>query len=94
MSRLKGTWTIFTKSGRRVDENEQVDEDYDGDDEEDDEFEIEFKQWTTTDRTELVHNALPADEFIEELCEKLDKITSHSYIAKSQLKYLNLHVMV
>ena len=88
MSRLKGTWTIFTKSGRRVDENEQVDEDYDGDDEEDDEFEIEFKQWTTTDRTELVHNALPADEFIEELCEKLDKITSHSYIAKSQAKYL------
>ena len=88
MSRLKGTWTIFTKSGRRVDENEQVDEDYDGDDEEDDEFEIEFKQWTTTDRTELVHNALPADEFIKELREKLDKITSHSYIAKSQAKYL------
>ena len=66
------------------DENEQWDEDNDGDVEEDDEFEVEFKQWTTTDRTELVHNPLPADELIEELCEKLDKITSHSYIAKSQ----------
>ena len=70
------------------DENEQGDEDNYGDDKEDDEFEIEFKQWTTTDRTELVHNALPTDEFIEELCEKLDKITSHSYIAKLQVKYL------
>ena len=83
MSRLKGTWTIFTKSDRRDEEkwgkwyeNEQGDEDNDGDDEEDDEFEIEFKQWTTTDRTELVHNVLP--EFIEQLCGKLDKITSHS----------------
>ena len=46
-------------------ENEQGVEDNDGDDEEDDDFEIEFKQWTTTDRTKLVHNALPADEFIE-----------------------------
>ena len=70
------------------DENEQGDEDNNGDDKEDDEFEIEFKQWTTTDRTELVHNALLVDEFIKELCEKLDKITSHSYIAKSQAKYL------
>ena len=70
------------------DENEQRDEDNNGDDDGGGEFEIEFKQWTTTDRTELVHNALPADEFIEELCEKLDKITSHFYIAKSQAKYL------
>ena len=92
MSRRKGTLTIFAKSGRRVeesdDENEQGDEVNDGDKREDDEFEIEFKQWTTTDRTELVHNAVPADEFIEQLCEMLDKITSHSYIAKSQAKYL------
>ena len=76
------------KDDKSDDENEQGDEDNDGDDEKDDEFETEFKQWTTTDRTELVHNALPADEFIKELCEKLDKITSYSYIAKSQAKYL------
>ena len=82
MSRLKGIWTIFTKLDRTDeesdDENEQGDEDNDGDDKEDEEFEIKFKQWTTTDITELVHNALPADEFIKELWEKLDKITSHS----------------
>ena len=31
---------------------------------------------------------LPLSEFIELLCEKLDKITSHSFIAKSQSNYL------
>ena len=28
------------------------------------------------------------EEFIEVLCEKLDAITAHSYIAKSQANYL------
>ena len=29
------------------------------------------------------------DEFIERLCEQLDEITSHSFIARSQSQYLN-----
>ena len=53
-----------------------------------DNFEIDFKQWKTTDRTELISRKLPVDEFINLLCEKLDKITAHSFIARVQLQYL------
>ena len=53
-----------------------------------DEEMIDFKQWTTTDRTDLVTMRLPLSDFIELLSEKLDKITSHSFIAKSQSSYL------
>ena len=57
-------------------------------DEDEEERTIDFKQWTTTDRTDLLTMKLPLNEFIELLCEKLDKITPHSFIAKSQSKYL------
>ena len=40
------------------------------------------------DRTDLLTVKLSSNEFIELLCEKLNKITSHSFIAKSQAKYL------
>ena len=60
------------------------------DDREDDaeKTEIEFKQWTMTDRTELTSMILPQNEFINPLVEKLDNITTHSFIAKSQASYL------
>ena len=60
------------------------------DDREDDaeKTEIEFKQWTMTDRTELTSMILPQNEFINLLVEKLDNITTHSFIAKSQASYL------
>ena len=58
------------------------------DNDEDDDAFVEFKQWTTTDRTDLQTLRLPVDEFIELLCEKLDKITTHSFIAKAQSSYL------
>ena len=51
--------------------------------------EITFMQWTTSDRAELISCTLPLDEFIEQLCEQLDEITSHSFIARSQSQYLN-----
>ena len=41
------------------------------------------------DRAELISCTLPLDEFIEQLCEQLDEITSHSFIARSQSQYLN-----
>ena len=53
-----------------------------------DDFEIDFKQWTTTDCTELIFRKLPVDEFINFLREKLDKITAHSFIAGAQSQYL------
>ena len=53
-----------------------------------DQDEIKFKKWTTTDSTELVNRSEKASEFIELLVSKLDKITTHSYIAKSQASFL------
>ena len=59
------------------------------DDREDDaeETEIEFKEWTMTDWTELTL-ILPENEWIDRLVEKLDNITTHSFIARSQASYL------
>ena len=53
------------------------------DDREDDteETEIKFKQWTMTDWTELTSVILPENERINLLVEKLDYITTHSFIA-------------
>jgi len=50
--------------------------------------EIKFKQWQSTDRTTLNSLTLPKDEFIELATSKLDKLTAHSFIAKSQAQYL------
>ena len=44
---------------------------------------VTFQQWTTSDRAELISCTLPLDEFIEQLCEQLDQITSHSFTARS-----------
>ena len=52
------------------------------------ETEIKFKQWTTTDRAELVSQSSTVKDFIALLCVKLDNITSYSYIARSQAAYL------
>ena len=49
---------------------------------------ITFKQWTKTDRTELVTRSESLIDFIDLLIKKLDALTSQSYIAKAQAKYL------
>ena len=49
---------------------------------------IQFQQWTTVDRAELVSQSLPVSDFVNLLAEKLNNLTSHSYIAKSQMQYL------
>ena len=50
--------------------------------------EVKFRQWQSTDRTTLDTLTLPTDEFIELVGSKLDKLTTHSFIAKSQAQYL------
>ena len=50
---------------------------------------IEFMQWTSTDRAELLMFKLPISEFISTLTQKLDKLTAHSFTAKAQAKFLN-----
>ena len=46
---------------------------------------IQFQQWQSTDRTQIISLSLPLTEFIQLLAEKLDLFTAHSYIAKAQL---------
>ena len=57
---------------------------------EDEEEEIvTFKQWVSTDRADLITQTMPLSEFITTLSCQLDSITCHSYIAKSQARYLS-----
>ena len=41
-----------------------------------------------TDRTELTSVIIPQNEFINLLVEKMNNITTHSFVAKSQASYL------
>ena len=50
--------------------------------------EIEFKQWTTTDRSTLQTIAQSTDEFIESFLDKLETLRRHDFIAKQQSRYL------
>lgn len=68
--------------------NALVDKLYDILGEFEDDDEIEFDQWTTTDRSNLTHNKEPVFEYIELVCRKLEKLAPHSYLAKSQALYL------
>ena len=53
----------------------------------DEEDRIEYKQWISTDRTQMITCTANVDEFIDELTTKLEKLVPHSYIAKCQSKY-------
>ena len=61
-----------------------LDDNNDADDAE--ETEIEFKQWTMTDQTELKSIILPQNEFINLLVEKLDN--NMLFYCRSQASYL------
>ena len=56
--------------------------------EEEEDYEITLCQWTSTDRAELIKQSAPVLEFVDLVAEKLDKITVHSFIARTQGKYL------
>ena len=70
-------------------EGERLKADHDGQVDDYDDVEITYQQWTTSGRAELISCTLPLDEFIEQLYEQLDEITSHAFIAKLQSQYLN-----
>ena len=48
---------------------------------------VTFKQWTAVDRSTLVTLTLPSDEFVDALCEKLETLKTHSFIATQQSKF-------
>ena len=57
--------------------------------EESDVDEVEFKQWTSTDRSKLETMVEPLEDFVESFLEKLENLKRHDFIAKQQSQYLN-----
>jgi len=55
---------------------------------EDDCEEINFEQWVSVNRTELITQSLLVSEYIQLLLSKLTALTPHHYIAHSQSSYL------
>ena len=52
------------------------------------EKDITYSQWDSTNRTTLRTQTTPVDEFIELLVFHIDNLSKHSFIAKSQPRYL------
>ena len=46
--------------------------------------EVTYKQWVSTDRTQLVTITESKEDFIENLSTQVFKLTRHSYTAKCQ----------
>ena len=49
--------------------------------------EIQYKQWISTDRTNLETLTKPTDEFVDFFCGKLKLLRRHDFIAKQQSTY-------
>ena len=45
---------------------------------------VTYKQWVSVDRSNLETFSMPADEFVEAFCVKLQLLRPHSFIAKEQ----------
>ena len=54
------------------------------------EDEIDFQKWESTNRTTIVNKVMEKFEFVEFLAKKIDLLTAHLYIAKSQARYLSV----
>lgn len=52
-------------------------------------YEVKFSSWTGTDRSTLETLTLGANDFIEELCNKLHILKPHSFIAKQQSQFIS-----
>ena len=50
--------------------------------------EVTFQMWDSTDRTSMSTIVDTLEEFIDILCNKIDALTNHSFIAKSQSAFL------
>ena len=68
--------------------DEGTNDESDNDDNEEEEREVRFSQWISTDRSDIVKQRLPVAEFVDLLVRKLDKLTPHLYIAKTQGEYV------
>ena len=50
---------------------------------------IQFSQWVSTDRSQLVKEESEFDDFVENLVGKFVKLTMYHYVAKKQVEFLN-----
>ena len=50
---------------------------------------INYKQWMHTDRTNLVSLQISLQEFIDAICDAIDSLRQHHFVAKSQSSYLH-----
>ena len=55
---------------------------------EEDEDDVCFRQWQATDSTQLVSQTLSMGDFVDLVIETIDSLTTHSFVAKSQARYL------
>lgn len=51
-------------------------------------LQVEYSAWSGTDRSTLQTLTLPVEEFIDELCHKLEILKPHSFIAKEQSNFI------
>ena len=51
---------------------------------------IIFQQWVGTDRTTILSDSASIHDLIDMISNSIDKLTSHSYIAKAQSSHLKL----
>ena len=51
--------------------------------------ELQFSQWTSTDRSSLETMVKPIEDFLDLFVEKLETLKQHDFIAKQQGRYLN-----
>ncbi len=54
----------------------------------DDDDIIQYKQWTHTDRTELITVSQEVRSYVDVLVQKVDTVSTHHFIAKQQAAYL------
>ena len=50
---------------------------------------VTFKQWVSTDSVDLITQTIPLSEFLTTLSHQINSIPYHSYIAKSEARYLS-----
>ena len=50
---------------------------------------INYQQWMHTDRTNLVSLQISLQEFIDAICDAIDSLRQHHFVAKSQSSYLH-----
>ena len=52
------------------------------------EKDLTYQQWDSTDKMTMKTMVESLENFVDDLCEKVGKLTAHSYTAKSQAAFL------